>query len=558
MKTTRPGSSAAAQIPCAPPAHRRGYARTLAGALVCLFVAACAKSPPPVSPPAPRAPTAQTLRVSQRNEPADLDPARATLPDEFSLLRALSEGLLVPGPQGSAPLPGAAARFEVSPDQLVYTFHLRPDGRWSNGEPVTAGDFVESYRRVLTPATAAPKASVFFPVKNARAFLRGEIGDFSTVGLRAADARTLVVTLAQPVPRFPFYVASGPWIPINPRVVARHARSWTKPEYFVGNGPFTLAEWRPHQHIIVRRSPTWHGAARVGLGEIRFVHLDNGDAEERAYRAGQIDATMSVPAGKLATYARERPAELHRASMIETRFLSFNCTRAPLDDPRVRRALALAIDRERLIAFVLKGGQPAAPRFVPAALRAPADAAAMPWEQRFAPEEARRWLAQAGFAGGQKFPPLELTGWTNAPVLEALQAMWKKELGIEIKISLRDAKVHLAALVAGTYDLGFMTSIPDVADAENLLADFASDAPDNLPHWRDPRFDALLEQARTQPDATARSTALAAAEARLVEAAAVAPLYFNTKIWLMSPRVRGWQEDGLWTRRYEEITLHEK
>ncbi|HUR56705.1 MAG TPA: peptide ABC transporter substrate-binding protein [Opitutaceae bacterium] len=508
--------------------------------------------------PVPPAGAASILRLSQRNEPADLDPAMATLPDEIAILRALSEGLLVPGPNGTAPLPGAAERFELSPDQLTYTFHLRPDGRWSNGEPVTAQDFVASYRRVLTPATAAPKASVFSAVKNARAFLRGEITDFSAVGIRAGDARTLVITLAQPMPRFPYYVASGPWIPVNPRTVAQHGRAWTKPGNFVGNGPFTLAEWRPHQHLIVRRNPGWRGAAQVKLAEIRFVHLDNGDAEDRAFRAGQVEATMSVPASKLEPYARERAAELHRVPMIETRFLSLNCTRPPLNDARVRRALALAIDRQRIVDFVLKGGQPVATRFVPAALRGATPEKPQAWEQGFAAEEARRLLAEAGFTGGQKFPALELTGWTNAPVLEAVQAMWKKELGIDIRISLRDAKVHFAALMAGTYDLGFMTSIPDVADPENMLTDFVSGAAENLPHWSDARFDALLEEARTQAAPATRATMLTAAEARLVESAAVLPLYFNTKIWLMSPRVHGWQEDGLWTRRFEGITLDEK
>lgn len=533
---------------------RRRAALALLG--VGLGIAGCARKDSTAATPSAGAP--RVLRLSQRNEPADLDPAVANLPDEFSLLRALSEGLLVPGSNGAAPQPGVAERFDLSPDQLKYTFHLRGNARWSNGEPVTASDFVDSYRRVLTPATAAPKAGVFFAVKNARAFLRGEISDFSLVGFRAADSRTLVITLDRPSPRFPYYVASGPWIPVNPRVVARHGRAWTRPENFVGNGPFTLAEWRPHQHIIVRRSPTWHDATNVRLGEIRFVHLDSGDAEERAYRAGQIDATMSVPAAKLDAYARERPAELHREPMIETRFLSLNCTRAPLNDPRVRRALALALDRGRIIEFVLKGGQPVAHRFVPAALRAPGADAAPPWEQRFAPEEARRLLAAAGFPAGENFPRLELTGWTNAPVLEALQAMWKKELGIDITLLLRDAKVHFAALLAGAYDLGFMTSIPDVADPLNLLADFIGRAPENLPHWGDAEFDALLEQSAAATESAARATALSAAEARLIEAAAVVPLYFNTKIWLMSPRVHGWQEDGLWTRRYEGITLDEK
>src|SRR5882724_10299578 len=250
-------------------------------AFLCLFVALPAGCRKKESAPA----SAQILRISQRNEPADLDPARVTLPDEFFIIRALSEGLVRPAPGGGQE-PAIAERWEISPEGFVYTFHLRPAARWSNDEPVTAFDFVESYRRELTPATAAPKAGLFFLVKNARAFATGAITDFAEVGFHAADAQTLVVVLEQPSPLFLAYAASGPWIPVNPRVVAAHGRDWTRPENFVGNGPFTLAEWRPHQRIVVRKNPGYFEAARVRLDEIDFVALDNENAEENAYRTG--------------------------------------------------------------------------------------------------------------------------------------------------------------------------------------------------------------------------------------------------------------------------------
>lgn len=525
--------------------------RAIGAALALLLLAGCGKREP-AAPAADSA--AHVLRISQRNEPADLDPATATLPDEFSLLRALSEGLLVPGPSGSSPLPGAAERFDVSADGLTYTFHLRAGARWSNGEPVTAGDFIESYRRLLAPATAAPKASVFYAVKNARAFVAGELADFSAVGFRAPDARTLVVTLAQPSPRFPHYVTSGPWIPVNPRVVAMHGRAWTRPENFVGNGPFTLAEWRPHQHIVVRRNAAWHGAAGVRLAEIRFLHFDNEDAEERAFRAGQIDVTMAVPRSKLEAYAQERPTELHRAPMIETRYLSFNTARAPLSDARVRRALALAIDRQKIVDRVLRGSPAPAQRLVPPALRPeqPASSAELGHD----PAAARQLFAAAGVELAA-FPRLELTAWSQSqvPVLEAVQAMWRETLGIETTIATRDAKVHFNALATGDYDIGFVTAIPDVADAANLLADYVTGVPENYPHWSDAAFDAALAQALSLASAPAQAQGLDRAEDRLLEAAPVAPVYFNTKIWLMSPRVRGWQEDGLWSRSYATVAL---
>ena len=492
---------------------------------------------------------AQILRLSQRNEPGDLDPATATIPDEFFIIRALSEGLVSPAPDGGAPLPAAAERWGLSPDGLTYTFYLRTKARWSNGEPVTAQDFVDSYRRLLTPA----KASLFFLVKNAETFYRGMLADFAAVGFRARDALTLEITLAQPAPQFLAYAASGPWIPVNPRAVARFGPEWTRPGNFVGNGPFTLIEWRPHQRIVVRRRADYWDAAHVRLGELQFLAFDNGDAEERAFRAGQVDVTMAVPVAKLASYARAEPAVLHRVPLHETRYLACNTKRAPLDDIRVRRALALALDRNALVDHVLQGGQTPALHLVPEHLGGFASRAAL----REDAAEARRLLTAAGFPGGTGLPRLELTGWTNTPVLEAVQAMWRKELGIDVAIITRDAKVHVTALQEGRYDLGFIAAIPDVADAADLLADLATGAPRNFSRWSDARYDALLADAAHAGDAAQRLALLADAEARLTEECAVVPLYFNAKNFLLNPAIRGWQEDALWTRFYQNVSRQE-
>ncbi len=498
---------------------------------------------------------AQVLRLSQRNEPGDLDPAKVTLPDEFGLLRAVLEGLLRPGVDGGEPRPGVAERYEVSADGLTYVFHLRADARWSDGEPVTAAQFVAAYRRLLTPATAAPKAAVFFPVRHARAFVAGTLTDFDAVGFRVVDPRTLVITLEQPTPRFPHYVASGPWLPVRTDVVAKHGRTWTQPQHFVGNGPFTLAEWRPDQRLVMKRNPRWHGAAGVRLDELHFVRLDSADGEDRAYRAGQVDATMAVPTSRIEVYAQERPEELRRQPMFETRYLAFNCGRPALRDPRVRRALALALDRAALVDRVLRGGQPVAATLVPPALAG--GAATSPHAFRYDPAAAQRLLAEAGFPGGAGFPTLEVTAWSSSqvPVLEAIQAGWKRDLGIAVTLATREARVHLSALASGDYDIGFVTSIPDVADPLQVLGDFTSGAPENYPQWRDPAFDAALARAATLADASARQAALRDAEDLLLAAAPLAPVYFNAKIWLLSPRVRGWEEDGLWGRCYDGMRL---
>ena len=526
----------------------------LAALLAAAALAGCAKPGP-----APGVATPQILRISQRNEPADLDPALASLPDELFIIRALSEGLVAPSPNLAPPQPAAAESWEISPDQRVYTFHLRHGARWSNGEPVTAADFVDSYRRVLRPGTAAPKAQLFFMVKNARAFATGQLDDFDAVGFRAADPHTLVVTLEQPQPRFLAYVASGPWIPVNVRAVAKFGREWTRPGNFVGNGAFTLAEWRPHQRIVVRRNPAYHGAAHIRLDEIQFLAFDNGDTEERAFRGGQLDVTMAIPPTKLDTYRHEHPDEMHHAPLAETRYLSFNTTRPPLNDVRVRRALALAIDRSIIAERVLHGGQEPAFRLLPPGLRDPADR-----EPRLAgqlhgdPALARRLLAAAGFPDGRGFPQLELSSWpVGAPVTEVVQAMWKKELGIDVALVTREARVHVAALREGRYDIGFITAIPDVADPANLLDDFTTGSPGNYPHWSDARYDELIARAARTPDAVLQSERLREAGTRLLEKCPLTPLYFNATNWLMRPNVRGWHQDALWTRFYHDVYLHE-
>lgn len=501
----------------------------------------------------------QILRLSQRNEPGDLDPAIATLPDEFAILRALCEGLLIPGMNGE-PQPGLATGFDLSPDGLTYTFHLRRNARWSDGQPVIAGQLVAAYRRTLTPATAAAKANVFYPVRNARAFVSGTLSDFTAVGFRAPDPQTFVVTLEQPTPRFPYYVASGPWLPVPVHIVEQHGRNWTRPEHFVGNGPFTLVEWRQDQRIVVKRNPHWHGAAHVRLAEIHFVRFDSGDSEDRAFRTGQIDATMAVPSSKVEVYAQERPTELHRAPMIETRYFSFNTRRPPLTDARVRRALSLALDRKKIVEHVMRGGQEPASSLLPRPLREAertTDSATAGHVHN--PVAARQLLADAG-VNGKDFPRMELTAWSPSqiPVLETAQQMWRQELGIEFSIAIREARVHLSALTAGDYDIAFVTAIPDVADAAQLLGDFVSNASENYPHWSNHEFDTAYGRALTIADSASRAAAFLGAEQHLLELAPVAPVYFNTKIWLMSPRVRGWQEDGLWTRCYHDVYLDEK
>jgi oligopeptide transport system substrate-binding protein len=481
--------------------------------------AGCAKREPVTDSP-------HILRISQRNEPATLDPQLATLPDEFFIIRALGEGLLTPNPDGGAPLPGAAERYEVSPDGLIYTFHLRANVRWSNGDAVTSADFAKMIWQVILPGSLAPKAHLFTLVRDTQ----------------IPDSRTLQIRLNQPAADFPAIVASGPWIALH---------SSSTPQHPVGNGPFILTEWKPNQHIAVRKNPHYWDAANVKLDGIRFLAMDNGDTEERAFRAGQLDVTMAVPFTKLASYRAEQPSRLRSVPLSETRYLALNTTRPPLDDVRVRRALALALDRTALVEKVLLSGQPAF-NFVPADLGgyAPAD--------RITENvtEARRLLAEAGFPEGRGFPKLELATWpVNPAQLEAVQQMWRRELGLEIAIAPREARTHLASLASGDFALAFMTAIPDYDGASDLFTQLTSAHPLNYPLWRNAEFDRLVAAAATSLDPVARNAAYQQAEKLLLTEMPVIPLYFNTQNFLVAPRVKGWRADRLWTRFYRGLSV---
>lgn len=495
-------------------------------------------------------PAGQVLRLSQRNEPATLDPHLATLPDEFFIIRALSEGLLTPGPDGGAPQPAVAERWEISPDGRTYTFHLRPGAKWSNGDPVTAGDFVYSIQRALSPALAAPKVALFFPLRNAEAFSTGRLPDYSAVGVLAPGDHRLELTLEEPTADFLAIVASGPWIPVHRATIEQFGRrdqrdtGWTRAGNFIGNGPFTLTAWRPNQEIIVQRNPAYWDAAEVKLPEIRFLAFDNGDAEERAFRAGQLDVTLSVPFTKILAYRAAQPPVLHQVLLHETRYLALNMTRPPLDNPKVRYALALALNRADLVEKVLLGGQQPALNFIPPGLGGYTPATRLTEDAA----EARRLLGEAGFPEGRGFPKLEITTWVGTPVLEAIQQMWRRELGIEVTLAQREARTHLAALAAGDYAIALVTAIPDYDGASDLFIDLRSGDPGNYPHWRNVEFDRLVAVA-------ARHAAYQQAEKVLLDDLPLIPLYFNSQNFLVQPRVKHWQTDRIWTRFYRKVTV---
>jgi oligopeptide transport system substrate-binding protein len=503
----------------------------------------------------------QVLHRSIGPDLADLDPHMATQTSYYTVLSALLEGLVAEDPVDLHPVPGVAERWEASPDGLTYTFYLRPDARWSNGDPVTAQDFIDSWHRILTPSLGATNASQLYVIQGAEAFNKGE-GDFAQVGLRAADPRTLTVALEHPAPWFLSALSGPAWLPVPISTVrkfggvAERGNPWATPEHWVGNGPFTLSSWHRGQEIVVARSSSYWDEARVRLREIHFHAFDSIDAEERAFRSGQVHVTETIPPDRIDSYRKDSPDSLRIDPLLGTYFLRVNVRKPGLNDARIRLALSLSIDRTAIVEKVLRGGQGPALAFTPAGLGTYAPDG-LPDGQL---ERARRLLADAGHPGGAGLPPFELlfnSSETHRVVAEAVQEMWRRDLGIHVTLANEDLKSTEGARGSGTYDILRSSLIADYADPSAFLDSWRGDSSDNFTGWRNADFDSLLFTAARTADPGARNALYAKAEAILLGEAPVIPIFHFTHVFLISPSVHGWNPTLLDHHPYKGVWLQE-
>ena len=500
------------------------------------------------------------LHLGNGAEPQDLDPQLIAATTDQNIAVALFEGLTTLDEKTSQPIPGVAERWAVSADALTWTFHLRADARWSDGTPLTADDFVQSWRRILNPTLGAENAYLLYPIKNAAALNEGTAKDPAILGVTAPDARTLVVTLERPTPYFPTLTALTALFPINPRVLAKFSAlsqrgtAWTLPANIVGNGPFLLREWAPNSRLIVEKNPHYWNTARTALKQIVFYPIENPGVEERDFRAGQLHATYELPLSKVAPYRQESPTPLRIEPYLETFFLRFNVAKPPLDNRDVRAALARALDRESITRNLLAGTRVAAHHFTPPDCAGYTARATIPDD--FA--EARRLLAAAGFPGGKGFPKLELqirNDELHAKVAEAIQAMWKRELGIDIALVQLEQKTWLQNQQSKNYTISTSRWIGDFVDPVTYLEVHQTGGGYNFNGWSDPRYDELLRQAAVAPNAAARHELFQQAEALLLDAAPSVPLFFGARLYLMQPSVKNWSPALLGLHRFGEVQL---
>ena len=500
------------------------------------------------------------LHIGNGAEVQYLDPHLAGGAIDHNVLSSLFEGLVTLDEETLQPRPGMAARWEMSSDGLIYTFHLRPDARWSNGDPFTTRDFLYSFRRALTPALASEYAYMLFPLRGAEAFNAGATTDFAPVGATAPDDRTLVVELAAPTPYFLGLVAHQAWFPVHPPTILRFGKidqrgtAWTRPENHVGNGPYRLATWVPNDRIEVVRAALHYSDPAVGPRRVIFFPTDNTAADESAYRAGQRHVTYDLLPDRIATYRAQSPSPLRIDPQLETAYLRFNTTRPPLTDARVRRALALAVDRDALADSVLLGSRLPANHFVPPGL----GASRSPPGQIRDVTAARALLTEAGFPDGKGFPRLELltnTDPVNTRILEAIQAMWKRELGIDVALVSQDFRVYLDTLKGLRYDIARSRWVGDYNDPNTFLDMCVTAGGNNQTGWSVPAYDQLIAAAAHTPTQTERLALLQQAETLLLTEAPIAPLYFGARVHLLHPDVTDWHGSLLGVRRYQTLRL---
>lgn len=508
-----------------------------------------------------------TLYVNNGPEPGSLDPALAHDESAFSLLLQLFEGLTTYHPQDLHPTQGVAERWDRSADGLLYRFHLRPDARWSDGRPITAGDFVYAWRRVLRPATASFVASTLYVLRNGERFHKGEITDDAAIGVRAQDDLTLDVALERPTPYFLDLTSFPTLAPARQDVIEPFARRgeverWTRPESMVVSGPYMLESWRFRDAITMKPNPFHRSREALRIERIVWLAVESGFTAMNLYKAGETDVfgdNVSIPAEYLPLLEAKR--DFHGAPQLGTFWCQLNVRRPPLDDVRVRRALDLAVDKQRLTATVARRGLPA-DHYVPDATGAGYAAQAEAERARgvspflgpgtgFDPERARALLREAGYAISQSaeglraagFPPLELLTSNNEgarKIAVAMQAMWREHLGITLELRSEEWKVMLEDRRQGRFQIIASAWTADYNHPHAFLEPFLSTSPQNPTGWASPAFDEALREASAALGPEESIRLYRRAEQRAVEGMARIPLFFLTGTALVKPFVRGW------------------
>jgi len=480
----------------------------------------------------------QLFRFNLATEPETLDPALMTGSPEFTAAMQLFEGLVVNDPNTLEPIPAVAKKWDISDDGLVYTFYLRDDAKWSNGDPVTANDFYYSWKRVLEPETVSEYVYQLFYVRNAKKYYERKITDFNEVGLEVIDDYTFRVTLENPTAFWLDLVAFHTLLPVNRKAVEEHGVKWTRPENIICNGPFMLTEWVPKAHITMVKNPNYYDSGAVKLDKIIAYTIEDNITSLQMLEAGESDWMNTIPITHI-DKMKNKP-EAHITPMMTTYYYRFNVKKKPLDDKRVRMALNLAVDKQTIVDYVTKAGQTPATTFVPPGI----PGYNPPPGPEYNPEKARQLLAEAGYGpDGKKFPELQIiynTSEGHKKIAETIQQMWMDELGIRVQLHNVEWKVYLKNLQALDYDIARAAWIADYTDPNTFLDMWVTDGGNNQTGWSSAKYDGLIESAASELDPVKRMEIMKEAEDLLInDEMPIMPIYFYVNTNLVKTYVKG-------------------
>ncbi|WP_446714983.1 ABC transporter substrate-binding protein [Citrobacter sp. NCU1] len=490
----------------------------------------------------------QELVRNNGSEPASLDPHKVESNVEFGLISDMFDGLVAVTPEGAIE-PRLAVSWENKAN-TVWTFHLRPGITWSDGSAITAQDIVWSWQRLVSPKTASPYATYLgnMHVLNAAEIAQGNKAP-DTLGVKAVNDRTLEITLTQPTAAFLAMLAHPSLVPLDKVLIGRFGDKWTKPEHFVSSGAYTLSQWVVNERIVTVRNPHYWDDQHTVINKVTWLPISSEAADVNRYKAGEIDIVYTVPVNQFAQLKKTMGEELRVAPQLSTYYYQFNTTRAPFNDPRVRRALNMALDKDIIAQKVMGQGQREAwvisqPDIGGVTLRAP-DYASWPRDKRIA--EAKKLLAEAGFGAEHplSFNLLYNTSETHQRIAIAASSMWKKNLGVEAKLQNQEWKTMLDTMHTGNFDTVRYAWIADYDDAASFLNTYRTGDSENTSKYSNPAYDEALHNAAKAATVAERGKYYQQAEDLLGQDVPAIPVYHYVRTHLVKPWVGGFVSDSL-------------
>lgn len=483
-------------------------------------------------------PTLNVLNIGNGVEPHSLDWQLASGIQEQRILIAISEGLVNLHPETLAPLPGVAERWEISNDGLTYTFFLKEGLLWSNGDPLTAKDFIFAFERLLNPKSQSPHISFFHAIHNAQSYYTGKITDFKEVGIEIVD-NCIIFKLDYPVPYFLSLVSHHSFFPLHEKTLLQYGDKWIRPENIVTNGPFCLKSWVIYDHIRVEKNSFYHNQSDVHLDAIIFFPIEDRVTEYHQFSQGALDITSFVPTDYARALLKANDPRFRTHPYLSTAFYLMNTKRAPLDDVRVRIALNLAIDRSILVNHILTLSQ------MPAYNLVPPGVFGYPHQSFFHEDiaKAKALLTEAGYPNGKGFPRLTLLYNTSdelQTIAQFVQNQLKENLGIDLVLENQEWATFRQSRLNHAFDLCRGNWVGDYNDPTTFLDLFQSGSSFNTGEWSCSSYDNLLAMAQKTIDPVQRTEYLQQAEDLLMQQMPLVPLYFINWRALVSDKVKGW------------------